>query len=96
MLYNPALPDFLRSDLDALDYLEVIPEMFWTDRGPGGEAAADRFTEIEATVEVLDSVAAERPVIAHSVGLSIGSADNVDHPHRKGCHGIAIPQRLPR
>jgi uncharacterized protein (UPF0276 family) len=75
VLYNPALPDFLRSDPDAFDYLEVIPEMFWTDRGMGN---ADRFTEIEATVEVLDAVAAERPVIAHSVGLSIGSADLFD------------------
>jgi uncharacterized protein (UPF0276 family) len=78
VLYNPALPDFLRSDLDALDYLEVIPEMFWTDRGLGGGEGADRFREIEATVEVLDLVAAERPVIAHSVGLSIGSADLFD------------------
>jgi uncharacterized protein (UPF0276 family) len=75
LLYNPALPDFLASDLDALDYLEVIPEMFWTDQGLGG---ADRFTEIEATVAVLDGVATERPVIAHSVGLSIGSADLFD------------------
>lgn len=75
LLYNQALPDFLGSDLDALDYLEVIPEMFWTDRGMGN---ADRFTEIEATVEVLDAVAAERPVIAHSVGLSIGTADLFD------------------
>jgi hypothetical protein len=78
VLYNPALPGFLRSDLDALDYLEVIPEMFWTDHGMG---SADRFREIEATVEVLDSVAAERPVVVHSVGLSIGTADLFDREH---------------
>jgi uncharacterized protein (UPF0276 family) len=78
VLYNPALPGFLRSDLDALDYLEVIPEMFWTDRGMG---SVDRFAGIEATVAVLDAVAAERPVVVHGVGLSIGSADLFDREH---------------
>lgn len=78
LLYNPALPAFLDSDLDSLDYLEVIPEMFWTDRGIG---QADRFVEIEATVAVLDAVAVERPVVVHGVGLSIGSADLFDREH---------------
>lgn len=75
LLYNPSLPPFLESNLDALDYLEVIPDMFWT----GAEGEVDgRYREVEAAVDVLDAVATSRPVIAHSVGFSLGSADPFD------------------
>src|SRR5262249_58388826 len=29
LLYNAALPGFLASELDAVDYVELIPDMFW-------------------------------------------------------------------
>jgi uncharacterized protein len=72
VLYNPALTDFLRSDLEALDYVEVIPDMGQTDRGPGH---SPRYAELEAWLELMDWLSARRPVIAHNIGLSIGSAD---------------------
>lgn len=72
LLYNTALPPFLESDLDALDYLGVIPDMFWTDRGPGEEP---RYAELEGWVEVIEAVAAERPLVAHNIGFSLASAD---------------------
>ena len=75
ILYNPALPDFLRTDLDLLDYIEVIPDMFWTDRGTG---ATPRYVELESWVEVLDWLAERRPVVGHNIGLSIGSAGRFD------------------
>lgn len=78
LLYNPALPPFLRSDLDALDYLEVIPDMFWTDSpGPVGR----RYVELESWVEVLEEVAPRRPIVAHNIGFSLGSADPFDPRH---------------
>jgi uncharacterized protein (UPF0276 family) len=72
VLYNPALTDFLHSDLEALDYVEVIPDMGQTDRGPG---QSPRYTELEAWLELMDWLSARRPLIAHNIGLSIGSAD---------------------
>lgn len=78
VLYNPSLAGFLRSELELLDYVAVIPDRFWTDRGPGHPA---RFEEIGAWMEVLGHVAERRPVVSHSVGMSIGSAEWFDGEH---------------
>lgn len=78
ILYNPALPEFLRSELDSLNYLEIIPDMFWTDRGIG---QSPRYVEIESSMELLDSLADRLRVVSHSVGLSIGSAELFDTGH---------------
>jgi uncharacterized protein (UPF0276 family) len=75
VLYNPALPEYLRARRETYDYVEVIPEMFWTDRGPG---ARPRFVELEAWVAMLVWIAAQCPVVGHNIGLSLGSADWFD------------------
>lgn len=74
-MYNPALPEFLRTDLDTIDFLEITSDMFWTDRG----AAHDpRYEELESWVDVLEWTIKRRPVIAHNIGLSIGNAGQFD------------------
>jgi uncharacterized protein (UPF0276 family) len=78
LLYNPSLPPFLRGHLDAWDYLEIIPDMFRTDNGPG---RTPRFVELESWTGILDWVAARKPVVAHSIALSIGSAELFDHDY---------------
>lgn len=75
LMYNPAVPGFLEDHLDAIDFLEITSDMFWTDRGPG---SAQRFEDLESWTRVLDGIAADRPVVAHNVGLSIGSANRFD------------------
>ena len=75
VMYNPSLPEFLATDLDALDYLSITPDMFWTDRGAG---RAPRFEELEAWVDVLDWAAGHRPIVAHNIGMSIGNAGGFD------------------
>ncbi len=75
LLYNPALPEYLRDHPGSYDYVEVIPEMFWTDRGPGSEP---RFVELEEWVAMLEWICERCPVIAHNIGLSLGSADYFD------------------
>jgi len=75
-MYNPALPEFLRTDLDAIDFLEITSDMFWTDHGIG--ASQPRFEELEAWVDVLESIVPHRPVTAHNIGLSIGNAGYFD------------------
>jgi uncharacterized protein len=75
LLYNPSLPGFLHDNLDCLDYLEIIPDMFWTDQGRG---QSPRYIELESWVDFLSWIMEHRPVIAHSIGLSLGSADTFD------------------
>jgi hypothetical protein len=75
ILYNPALPELLRSEIELIDYLSITPDMFWTDHGPG---AAQRFTELDPWIDMLDWTAARRPIVAHSIGLSVGSAEFSD------------------
>jgi len=78
ILYNPALPDFLRTHLQAVDYVSVIPDTFWYDQGVG---APDRFREIGGYVEFLDWLAPQVPLVVHGLGMSIGSAELFDLEH---------------
>ncbi len=71
LLYNTSLHRFMETDLDSLDFVAIMPDIFRTDRGL---RADPRFLPLETIPHVLDRFAAKRPVIAHSVGLSIGTA----------------------
>lgn len=75
VLFNSALPGFLQSDLDLVDYVAIIPDTFWIDHGPDQPC---RYDEFEAKIELLDWLVERRPIVAHSVGLSIGSATLFD------------------
>jgi uncharacterized protein (UPF0276 family) len=75
LMYNPALPEFLRTDLDALDFLEITSDMFWTDFGAGRNP---RYEELESWIDVLEWTIGRRPVVAHNIGLSIGNAGHFD------------------
>jgi uncharacterized protein len=75
ILFNPALPDFLRSNLELVDYVAVIPDTFWNDRGAGTQL---RYTELEADVDFLAWLGERIPLVAHGIGLSIASAGPLD------------------
>jgi uncharacterized protein (UPF0276 family) len=78
ILFNPALPAFLEQQPDAFDFLEVIPDREWIDRGA---AAAPRYTMLETSRALLESIRETKPVVCHSIGLSIGSASLFDVDH---------------
>ena len=59
-------------------YLEIIPDRFWLDSGPGTCA---RHRELRPSVVALDMLAARVPIVCHSIGLSIGSASLFDTDH---------------
>jgi len=73
-------PDTLASPVaeGAYQYLEVIPDRFWLDAGPGALA---RHRELGPSVAALDLLAARVPIVCHSIGLSIGSASLFDTGH---------------
>jgi len=78
VLFNPALIDFVDSHADALDYLAVIPDRCWTDAGPG---SASRFQTLAAPLAVLARASARRPMVLHSIGMSLCSAEIFDLPY---------------
>jgi uncharacterized protein (UPF0276 family) len=78
VLCNPALPDYLRDHLQTVDYVGLIPDTFWSDRGMG---APDRFQEIARYRDFLDWVACRVPLVVHGLGMSIGSAGMFDLEH---------------
>ncbi len=61
-----------------LDYVEVVPDIFWTDRGPG---MAPRYLEDARGIATVAGIARRWPLVAHSIGLSIGSADRFEVEH---------------
>jgi len=75
LLYNPSLPEFLRTHEDAVDFLAIIPDMFQRDRGVG---QSPRFLELEAWVEFLDLMLERYTLVGHHVGLSLGTAGTLD------------------
>jgi uncharacterized protein len=75
LMYNPSLPEFVRNELDALDFLEITPDTFWTNHGPG---SVPQYEELESWVEILDWVVERRRVVAHNIGLSICNAGTFD------------------
>lgn len=61
-----------------VDFVEIVPDSLWIDAGPG---ASTRYRENADSRALLARMQRHRPVVAHSVGLSIGSADGFDQGH---------------
>lgn len=75
VMFNPALDGFLAAHAHTIDHLEIIPDTFWTDHG---DVVGRRFVEVDHYVGVLDRAAAEVPVVAHHLGLSVGTDEPAD------------------
>ena len=78
LLYNPVLPDFVLGEPDKFDYLEFIPDREWEDKGV---AAASRHGMFETSRAFFARVREQKPLVCHSIGLSIGSAGIFDTGH---------------
>jgi uncharacterized protein (UPF0276 family) len=78
VLYNRALTKLLLARALPVDYVEVIPERCWTDRGRG---VRPRFVEHPRDLATLEALAQMYPLVAHGVGLSIASATQFDIEH---------------
>ena len=76
--YQAQLRDYIRTRRDRFDFLEVVPDILWTDLGRG---ARPRYRDIAQDVAFIGEVARTKPVIPHSIGLSIGSAHRYEREH---------------
>jgi len=85
LLFNPAVPDVLERRPEAIDFVGVVPDILQIDQGPRRDPASvlgrERFVEIEALVDIVDEVARSWPLVAHGVGLSIGSPGKLDRAY---------------
>jgi len=71
LAYQPALRPFLETRGDTFDYLEVVPDILWTDLGSD---KTPRYIDDKDGIDFLRRVADGRPVVPHGIGLSIGTA----------------------
>jgi uncharacterized protein (UPF0276 family) len=76
LAYQGSVRSFVKEHLEEFDYLEVIPDIFWSETL--AEDGTSRFEDNLEQMRVLDQVAEHRPLVSHSVGLSIGSAERFD------------------
>lgn len=78
VLFNPSVTSVLMQSPDLCDYVEIMPDMFWTDRGA---ASHPRWTEIDSWIATLDRIAHRFPLVGHNIGLSLGTAGWSDRPY---------------
>jgi uncharacterized protein (UPF0276 family) len=78
LAFQPTLREFIADKADTFDYLEVVPDTLWTDRGLG---RVPRYVDGPEGLALMRRVRAERQVVPHSIGLSIGSAHRFDREH---------------
>jgi len=75
LLVNQELLPLVEAAPDLVDYIEFIPDLLWEDRGLG---AKPRFSEPPVAAAFAQRLSQLKPLVAHGVGLSIGSAHGFD------------------
>lgn len=78
LCFQAPLRAFVESHLDTFDFLEIIPDTLWSDRGWG---ALTRYEENRDAQMFLEQMHRHMPLISHSIGLSIGSSNRFDTEH---------------
>lgn len=78
ILYNASLPEYLDKHLEKVDYIEIIPDMFWSDEGRDTQP---RFQPLPKWMHQLDWIAERLPLVAHNIGISIGTMDYFDEEY---------------
>ncbi len=78
LAYQAPLRALFCTALGRFDFAEIVPDMFWTDLGPDAD---QRYIEDADGLALITDIQRHRPLVAHSIGLSIGSADHFDRGH---------------
>lgn len=78
LLFNPTLPAFVDEHRASFDYLEIIPDREWIDRGRN---SSSRYSVLGKSLDFFRRVRESKPLLCHAIGLSIGSAKLFDTGH---------------
>jgi len=76
--FQATLADYVFDCPDTFDFIEIVPDMMWQD---AGRDASPRYQVNADARDLLDRMAALKPVVAPSIGLSIGTAARFDQGH---------------
>jgi uncharacterized protein (UPF0276 family) len=76
--FQATLADFVFDHAAEYDFVEILPDLFWQDAGHG---ASTRYEMNNEALELVSRMAGIKPLVAHSIGLSIGSAGRFDEGH---------------
>ncbi|MEO8526527.1 MAG: DUF692 family multinuclear iron-containing protein, partial [Caldimonas sp.] len=78
LAYQAPLGPLIEAAGDELDYVEIVPDILWTDLG---RSAEPRYIDDAEGRAALARASRGRPLVAHGIGLSIGSAGVFDLGH---------------
>jgi uncharacterized protein (UPF0276 family) len=78
LAYQSAMRPFIEEERGRFDFLEVVPDILWTNRGRG---QSPQYIDDPEGTSFLRAVRNEMFVIPHSIGLSIGSANSFERDH---------------
>jgi uncharacterized protein (UPF0276 family) len=78
LTYQKELHGFLVEHSALVDYLEIVPDTAWTDHGSG---ASPQYVDDAESLAFFRCFRRDKPVVAHSIGLSIGSAHRFRDEH---------------
>jgi uncharacterized protein (UPF0276 family) len=78
LAYQAPLRSLVEAPAGDFDFVEVVPDILWTDLGPGH---VPRHLDDADSIAWIDGVARRLPVVPHSIGLSIGSAHGFEREH---------------
>jgi len=76
--FQPSLLPFLQENERAFDFVEIIPDTFWVI---DGDRPSGRYREDPESQRVVAELLTRKPLVGHSIGLSIGSAEQFDRRH---------------
>jgi uncharacterized protein (UPF0276 family) len=76
--FQATLESYVFDHADTFDFLEIVPDTLWVDEGAGAAPRYRTTAEAESFLARLDE---RLPLVAHSIGLSVGSAHDFDWQH---------------
>ncbi len=81
--FQATLVGYVFERAETFDFIEIIPDLLWLDQGRGHTPRYSVYDDVGALTSRL---AALKPLVAHSIGLSIGTASRFDLEHVEQMH----------
>jgi uncharacterized protein (UPF0276 family) len=78
LCYQKELHELVEAQAAALDFLEIVPDTAWTDHGRG---QVRQYVDDEEMLAFFRAFRREKAIVAHSIGLSIGSGHRFRDEH---------------
>ncbi|HEY0547583.1 MAG TPA: DUF692 family protein [Pyrinomonadaceae bacterium] len=78
LAYQSALRPFIEEERERFDFLEVVPDILWSNLGRGH---SPQYVDDAEGADFMRRMRAEMFIVPHSIGLSIGSSYSFERNH---------------